>query len=69
MKPYALVLSVAIAVSMATAAQAAKHARHHHKAAVAEASSTDWAGNPHMDITAQQRDAFFRDAFNPAGAK
>jgi len=67
MKPYVLLLSVVIAASLATTAEAAKHARHHR--APAEASSTDWPGNPHMDITASQRDAFFRDAFNPAGAK
>jgi hypothetical protein len=70
MKTYAILLSVVLAASVATSAEAAKHARHHARAhAGAKASSTDWPGNPGMDLTQNQVNAFWRDAFNPAAAK
>ncbi len=72
MKTYAVLLSIALAVSAASSAQAAKHEKHHavhHRmASAASASKTDWAGNPYMDLKQSQVDAFFRDAFNPWGA-
>jgi hypothetical protein len=71
MKTYAVLLSVVLAASVATSAEAAKHARHHHHhmAQAGMASTTDWAGNPYMDVKPSQVNAFWRDAFNPAGAK
>jgi hypothetical protein len=70
MKSSLVLLSIAIAACAATTAEAASHAKHHARhMASATASKTDWAANPYMDLTATQRDAFFRDAFNPAGAK
>lgn len=68
MKIYAVILSIVFAASAATAVQAAGH-KHHRKAAAATASKTDWVGNPYMDLKPSQSAAFFRDAFNPAGAK
>lgn len=70
MKTYALLLSIVLAASVATSAEAAKHARHHHHMVRAgTASTTDWPGNPYMDSKPSQVNAFWRDAFNPAGAK
>jgi phage regulator Rha-like protein len=68
MKIYVTLLSVVLATAVASTAQAA-HARHHHVHRSAEASSTDWAGNPHMTLTQNQSAAFFRDAMNPMGAR
>jgi hypothetical protein len=71
MKSSIVLLSVVLAASVATTAEAAHHARHHahHRAAAARASTTDWAANPYMDSTLAERNAFFRDSFNPLGAK
>jgi hypothetical protein len=69
MKLSVVILSIVFAASVATVADAAtKYARHHH-AAAGTASKTDWPGNPYMDSKPEQVNAFFRDAFNPAGAK
>jgi hypothetical protein len=68
MKTYALVLSILAASCVASTAQAAHHARHH-KVVATKASTTDWPGNTYFDLRQEQRDAFFRDAINPLGAK
>jgi len=72
-------LSILLAASLATAASAAsaKHVRQHHVAHVAHvahpaastASSTDWPGNPYMDLKQSQVEKFWRDAFDPFDAK
>jgi hypothetical protein len=69
MKISAVILSLALAASITTAASAATKHGHHHAAAAAAASRTDWPGNPYMDSRPEQVNAFFRDAFNPWGAK
>jgi hypothetical protein len=74
MKVFAVTLSIMVAASMTTAANAAsaKHAHHphsHHAVAPTKASTTDWPGNPYMDSRPEQVGAFFRDALNPAGAR
>ena len=67
MKKTVVLLSLALAASMANTAYAAK-AKHHHAAATT-ASTTDWPGNTYFDLNEQQRAHFFQDAMNPAGAK
>lgn len=65
-------LSILFAAAMVTTASAAKHTAHHHAAHVAKsgtASTSDWPGNPYMDRSQAQVDRFWRDAFNPLGAK
>ena len=69
-------LSILFVASLATAASAAsaKHVRQHHVAHVAHpaastASSTDWPGNPYMDLKQNQVEKFWRDAFDPFDAK
>ncbi len=64
----ALVLATAVA---GTANAATKHHAHHHTmhvARAATASSTDWPGNPYMDLQQQQVARFWHDAFDPYNA-
>ena len=74
MKTTIALLSLALAASVVSTANAAKHARHHHHrvahvAHPATASSTDWPGNPYMDLKQSQVERFWRDAFDPFDAK
>jgi hypothetical protein len=69
MKTYAVLLSVVLAASVATSAEAAKRHHHHHMVRAGTASTTDWPGNPYMDLKPSQVNAFWRDAFNPGSAK
>jgi hypothetical protein len=71
MKTYAVLLSLVLAASVATTAEAAKHKRHHHHGAVRArtASTTDWPTTPYMDLKPSQVAAFWRDAFDPWHAK
>ena len=74
MKTYAALLALALAasvVSTTNAANSAKHVRHHHVARVAHpatASTSDWPGNPYMDMQQRQVEKFWRDAFDPYDA-
>jgi hypothetical protein len=67
MRIFTVILSLMLATTLATTADAAKRMRHHR--APAMASKTDWAANPYMDATQGQRDAFFRGAFLMGDAK
>ena len=70
MKTYAVLLSVVLAASVATSAEAAqRHHHHHHMVRAGTASTTDWPGNPYMDLKPSQVNAFWHDAFNPGSAK
>jgi hypothetical protein len=65
-------LSILFAAAVVTTANAAKHTqRHHvtHAAQPATASTSDWPGNPYMDLKQSQVERFWQDAFNPLGAK
>jgi len=69
-----VLLSMLFAASVVTTASAAKHAQHHHHhvahaRAAATASTTDWPGNPYMDLKPSQVAKFWRDAFDPFDAK
>jgi len=71
MKTYAALLALALAASVVSTANAAKHVRHHHVAHVAHpstASTSDWPGNPYMDMQQSQVAKFWRDAFDPYDA-
>jgi hypothetical protein len=72
MKTYAALLALALAASVVSTANAAKHhVRHHHVARVAQpaaASTSDWPGNPYMDLRQSQVEKFWRDAFDPYDA-
>jgi hypothetical protein len=74
MKTCAALLSLVLAASVVSTANAAKHTRHHrvahvaHVAHPATASSTDWPGNPYMDLKQSQVEKFWRDAFDPFDA-
>lgn len=65
----ALMLATAVA---GTANAATKHHVHHHHAMhvarAGTASTTDWAGNPYMDLQQSQVQRFWRDAFDPYDA-
>ena len=75
MKTHLALLSLALAASVVSTANAAKHTRHHRVAHVAyvthpaTASSTDWPGNPYMDLKPSQVNKFWHDAFDPFDAK
>jgi hypothetical protein len=65
----ALVLATAVAGSANAAAK--HHAHHHHAMHAAKAgtaSTTDWPGNPYMDLQQEQVARFWRDAFDPYDA-
>ena len=63
----ALVLATAVAGS---ANAASKHHHHHamHTAKAGTASTSDWPGNPYMDLQQSQVERFWRDAFDPYDA-
>ena len=74
MKTFTALAALVLATSVVgTANTATKHARHHHVAHhVARggtASTTDWPGNPYMDLRQSQVEKFWRDAFDPFDAK
>ncbi|MBX9826493.1 MAG: hypothetical protein K2Y27_16070 [Xanthobacteraceae bacterium] len=74
MKAHVVLLAALVAVSATGTAYAAQPTKHHHVVyhrAVhpATASSSDWPGNPYMDMRQDQVAAFWRDAFNPLGAQ
>jgi len=64
----ALVLATAVAGSATAATK--HHARHHvtHVAKAGTASTTDWPGNPYMDLQQAQVQRFWHDAFDPYDA-
>ena len=72
MKAHIVLLAALLAVSATGTAYAAKHTKHHHvvhhRAAAATASSSDWPGNPYMDLQQQQVQRFWHDAFDPYDA-
>jgi hypothetical protein len=67
----AALLSILFAAAMVTTASAAKHMHHHvaHVAHAGTASTSDWPGNPYMDLKQSQVQRFWRDAFDPFDAK
>jgi hypothetical protein len=65
----ALVLATAVAGSANAATK--HHAQHHHAMHIAKgstASTTDWPGNPYMDLQQRQVEKFWHDAFDPYDA-
>ena len=72
MKTSIALLSLALAASVVSTANAAKHSRHHHRVAhvahSATASNSDWPGNPYMDLKQSQVAKFWHDAFDPYDA-
>lgn len=74
MKTLTALVALTLATAVAGSASAAtKHAHHHHVAHhVARggmASTTDWPGNPYMDLKESQVQRFWHDAFDPFDAK
>jgi hypothetical protein len=73
MKTFTALAALVLATSVVGTANAAKHIHHHHHAMHAvnagKASTTDWPGNPYMDMTQGQVQRFWRDAFDPFDAK
>ena len=72
MKTLTALAALMLATSVAGTANAAKHTRHHqamHVAKAGTASTTDWPGNPYMDLKPSQVQRFWRDAFDPFNAK
>ena len=74
MKTCTVLIALVLATAVAGTANAAKHVRHHvahvaHVAHPATASTTDWPGNPYMDLKQSQVEKFWRDAFDPFDAK
>lgn len=73
MKTFTALAALMLATAVAGTANAAtKHARHHHAAhpvaAAGKASTTDWPGNPYMDLQQRQVEKFWHDAFDPYNA-
>ena len=73
MKTFTALAALVLATSVAGTANAAKHVRHHHHAThvanSGQASTTDWPGNPYMDLKQSQVQRFWHDAFDPYDAK
>ena len=73
MKTVTALAALVLATSVASTANAAKHVRHHHHAThvanSGQASTTDWPGNPYMDLKQSQVQRFWHDAFDPYDAK
>ena len=73
MKTTTALVALVLATAVAGTANAAKHVRQHHVAHVAKAvttaSTTDWPGNPYMDLKPSQVQRFWHDAFDPFDAK
>jgi hypothetical protein len=75
MKTGTALVALMLATAVAGTANAAKHVRHHRVAHVAHAiqpataSTTDWPGNPYMDLKQSQVNKFWHDAFDPFDAK
>jgi len=73
MKTLTALAALTLATAVAGSANAAtKHVHHHHVAHhVAHsgtASTTDWPGNPYMDLKESQVQRFWHDAFDPVDA-
>ena len=74
MKTFTALAALVLATSVAGTANAAKHVRHHHHHEMhanmgGKASTTDWPGNPYMDLKQSQVQRFWHDAFDPYDAK
>ena len=73
MKTFTALAALMLATSVAGTANAAKHVHHHHAMHVAHSSGTastsDWPGNPYMDLKQSQVQRFWHDAFDPYDAK
>ena len=71
MKTSTALVALELATAVAGSANAATKHHHHHAAHVAKAgmaSTTDWPGNPYMDLQQEQVARFWRDAFDPYDA-
>ena len=73
MKTLTALVALALATAVAGTATAAtkKHVHHHqatHVARAGTASTTDWPGNPYMDLKQSQVEKFWHDAFDPFDA-
>jgi hypothetical protein len=72
MKTFTALAALVLATSAVGTANAAKHVHHHHAMHVAHAgiaSTSDWPGNPYMDMKQSQVQRFWHDAFDPFDAK
>ena len=71
MKTRTALVALVLATAVAGTANAATKQYHHHVTHVAKAgtaSTTDWPGNPYMDLQQSQVQRFWRDAFDPYDA-
>ena len=73
MKTFTALVALTLATAVAgTASAASKKHVHHHVTHVAHASgtasTTDWPGNPYMDLKESQVQRFWHDAFDPYDA-
>ncbi len=72
MKTFTALAALVLATSVVGTANAAKHVHHHHAMHVAHAgtaSTSDWPGNPYMDLKQTQVQRFWHDAFDPFDVK